>query len=77
MGREDIKTKELVRRKKGDANLPTLARTRVEGKPTKWTIATVPPKLAINEHQYLRGWGINGIAVRCQGNGTAMVNLCF
>lgn len=52
------KPRERGRRKKGDANLPTLARTRVEGEPTEWTIATAPPKLAVNGHRYLRGWGI-------------------
>ncbi len=53
------KPRERGRRKKGDANLPTLARTRVEGEPTEWTIATAPPKLAVNGHRYLRGWGID------------------
>ncbi|KAK0462999.1 uncharacterized protein EV420DRAFT_1148894 [Desarmillaria tabescens] len=53
------KPRERGRRKKGDANLPTLARTRVEGEPTEWTIATAPPKLAVNGHRYHRGWSMD------------------
>ncbi|KAG7447151.1 uncharacterized protein BT62DRAFT_63788 [Guyanagaster necrorhizus] len=51
--------RERGRKKKGNANLPTLARTRVEGEPTEWAIATAPPKLAVNGHRYLRSWGID------------------
>lgn len=53
------KPRERGRRKKGDANLPTLARTRVEGEPTEWTIAAAPPKLAVNGHRYLKSWGVD------------------
>ncbi|KAK0478877.1 hypothetical protein IW261DRAFT_1481354 [Armillaria novae-zelandiae] len=53
------KPRERGRRKKGDANLPTLARTRVEGEPTEWTIATAPSKLAVNGHRYLKSWGMD------------------